>query len=235
MLNKAHELITFTDYHDLFTKYDTLTKISFDYAVVEKETEIEVMRYSGQWKDLGTWDTLTEAMNENIIGNGFLDETSSDVHIINELDMPILAMGMSNVIICASAQGILVSEREKSSQIRSYADAIDKRIMFAEKSWGSFQILDVGTESLTIKLQVKAGCGMHYHSHAKRDEIWNIIGGTGEAVVDGKQQFVQAGDSIFLPAGSKHTIIADTKLTLIELQLGKDITNEDKQHFPINL
>ena len=37
VLGKAHELIDFTDYQDLFEKYDTLTKISFDYAVVEKE------------------------------------------------------------------------------------------------------------------------------------------------------------------------------------------------------
>ena len=35
VLKRAHELIDFTDYQDLFKKYDTLTKISFDYAVVE--------------------------------------------------------------------------------------------------------------------------------------------------------------------------------------------------------
>ena len=51
-------------YHDLFAKYDTLTKISFDYAVVEKEKKIQVQRFAGQWKDLGTWNTLTEAMEE---------------------------------------------------------------------------------------------------------------------------------------------------------------------------
>ena len=55
MLDKAHELIDFENYEDLFNKYETLTKISFDYAVVEKEDNIQVMRFSGQWKDLGTW------------------------------------------------------------------------------------------------------------------------------------------------------------------------------------
>ena len=53
VLKRAHELIDFTDYEDLFQKYDTLQKISFDYAVVEKEPAIEVMRFAGTWKDLG--------------------------------------------------------------------------------------------------------------------------------------------------------------------------------------
>ena len=43
----------------------TLNKISFDYAVVEHEPEIEVMRFAGTWKDLGTWNTLTEAMDSH--------------------------------------------------------------------------------------------------------------------------------------------------------------------------
>ena len=64
----AHKLIDFTDYEDLFNKYETLTKISFDYAVVEKEDNIQVMRFSGELKDLGTWYTLTEAMEEPVIG-----------------------------------------------------------------------------------------------------------------------------------------------------------------------
>ena len=36
VLQRAHELIDFTDYSDLYAKYDTLTKISFDYAVAEQ-------------------------------------------------------------------------------------------------------------------------------------------------------------------------------------------------------
>ena len=62
VLDRARELIGFTDYQDLYQRYETLPKISFDYAVVEKEPRIQVMRFAGQWKDMGTWNTLTEAM-----------------------------------------------------------------------------------------------------------------------------------------------------------------------------
>lgn len=106
VLNKAHELIDFTDYQDLFDKYETLQKISFDYAVVEKEDRIQVMRFGGQWKDLGTWNTLTEAMEENTIGDARMNDACSNVHIINELGVPVLAMGMHDVVISASPEGI---------------------------------------------------------------------------------------------------------------------------------
>lgn len=89
VLNKAHELIGFTDYWDLLAKYDTLENISFDYAVVEKEDKIQVQRFSGQWKDLGTWNTLTEAMDESVVGNGILNEKCSNVHIVNEMNVQI--------------------------------------------------------------------------------------------------------------------------------------------------
>lgn len=231
VLNKAHELIDFTDYHDLFEKYDTLTKISFDYAVVEKEDKIQVQRFAGQWKDLGTWNTLTEAMEESVIGKGVLNDTCTGVHILNEMDVPVLAMGLHDVVISASPDGILVSDKEQSSYIKPFVDKFEQQIMFAEKSWGSYKVMDVESESMTIKVTLNPGHKMNYHSHKNRDEVWVVLSGTGKTVVDGKEQKVKAGDVITMKAECKHTVVADTELKLIEVQLGKDITVTDKQKF----
>lgn len=233
VLDKAHELIDFSDYQDLFAKYETLTKISFDYAVVEKEDKIQVMRFAGEWKDLGTWNTLTEAMEENCIGNAILNEKCENVHVINELDMPILCMGLKNVVVSASPEGILVSDKEESSYIKPYVDSIDQQIMFAEKSWGSFKVVDVEDESLTIKITLNPGHSMNYHSHERRDEVWTIISGKGRTIVDGMEQQVSAGDVITMEAGCRHTIIAETELQVIEVQLGKEISVHDKQKFEL--
>ena len=92
VIDKAHELIDFTDYYDLFSQYSSLEKISFDYAVVEKENKIQVNRFRGKWKDIGTWNTLTESITDNVIGKGELGDECNNVHIINEMDVPILAM-----------------------------------------------------------------------------------------------------------------------------------------------
>jgi mannose-1-phosphate guanylyltransferase len=231
VLNKAHEMIDFVDYQDLFAKYDTLTKISFDYAVVEKEEKIQVMRFAGQWKDLGTWNTLTEAMEETSVGDAIMNESCENVHIVNELGVPVLAMGLHDVVISASPEGILVSDKEQSSYIKPFVDKIDQQIMFAEKSWGSFRVLDVEEESLTIKVTLNAGHKMNYHSHKHRDEVWTVISGMGRTIVDGMEQNVRAGDVITMQAGCRHTVMADTELKLIEVQLGREISVHDKQKF----
>lgn len=233
VLDKAHELIDFIDYQDLFDKYGTLTKISFDYAVVEKEPKIQVMRFAGQWKDLGTWNTLTEAMGEKAIGNAQMDDHCTNVHIINELAVPVLAMGLHDVVISASPEGILVSNKEQSSYIKPFVDKIDQQIMFAEKSWGSFRVLDVEEESLTIKVTLNAGHSMNYHSHKNRDEVWVVTSGTGRTVVDGMEQAVKAGDVVTMQAGCRHTVIADSELKLVEVQLGREISVHDKKKYEL--
>ena len=233
VLNKAHELLDFKDYADLFAKYDTLEKISFDYAVVEKEDNIQVMRFAGEWKDLGTWNTLTEAMGESSVGNVIENDTNVNVHIVNELDVPVLCMGLKDVIVSASPEGILVADKEKSAQIKGYVDKLDNQIMYAEKSWGSFRVLDVEDGSMTIKVTLNPGHKMNYHSHEHRSEVWNIISGNGTVIVDGKKRDVSAGDVIELPAGCKHTVIAETELRIIEVQIGKEINIHDKKKYEL--
>lgn len=233
VMDIAHKIIDFKDYYDLFEKYATLPKISFDYAVVEKENKIQVQRFAGQWKDLGTWNTLTEAMEESVVGNGIMSDTCNGVHIVNEMDVPILAMGLQDVVISASPEGILVSDKEQSSYIKPFVDKFEQQIMFAEKSWGSFRVIDVENESMTIKVTLNAGHSMNYHSHKNRDELWVVISGNGKAIVDGKEQKIKPGDVITMPAGIRHTVFAESELKLIEVQIGKDINVYDKQKFII--
>lgn len=233
VLDAAHKLIDFKDYYDLFDKYATLTKISFDYAVVEKEPKITVMRYIGQWKDLGTWNTLTEAMAEPVIGKAVLNDKCEDVHVINELNLPILCMGLHNMVVAVGPEGILVSEKEQSSYIKPFVDNIIQPVMFAEKSWGSYQVVDVEPDSMTVKITLKPGSKMNYHSHQQRDEVWSIISGRGKTIVDGMEQIVKPGDVVTLEAGCKHTVIAETELKIIEVQLGREISVHDKQKYEL--
>ncbi len=232
VLNKAHELIDFTDYNDLLAKYGILDKISFDYAVVEKEPDIEVMRFSGKWKDLGTWNTLTEAMEEPVIGEAILNDKCEDAYVINELNVPVLAMGIKNAVICASAQGILVSDMQQSSYIKPFVDKIDDRIMFSEKSWGSYRVIAVEEGSMTVMVTLNPGHGMHYHSHKLRDEVWTVISGEGTAIIDEIVYRVKPGDVLRMRAGQKHKVIADSELKIIEVQIGEEISVDDKEKFP---
>ncbi|MCH3958444.1 MAG: cupin domain-containing protein [Selenomonas sp.] len=233
LLHCAHELLDFVDYQDLFAKYDTVEKISFDYAVVEKEPEIQVMRFNGMWKDLGTWNTLTEAMEEKFIGQVHLNEDCENTHVVNEMDVPIICMGLKNIVVAASPEGVLVADKKQSSYIKPLVDRINQQIMFAEKSWGRFRVLDVEDDSLTIKITLQAGHRMNYHSHERRDEVWNVVSGQGMVIVNDEKRQVRSGDVVKLPQGCRHMLVAKTELQVIEVQMGQDIDVHDKRKYQL--
>jgi len=232
VLDKCKELLGTSDYATLFAGYGELKKISFDYAVVEQETDIEVVRYAGTWKDLGTWNTLTEAMEEDFIGDVRMDDTCENTHVINEMGIPILCMGLKNVVVSASPEGILVSDKIQSAHIKPYVDAIDQQIMFAEKSWGGYRVLDVEENAITVKVTLNPGNKMNYHSHEKRDEVWTVIAGSGMTIVDGMEQPIGVGDVVTMAAGCKHTVVAgENGLQMIEVQIGSEISVSDKKKY----
>ena len=235
VLDKAKDQLGSCDYNSLFTGYADLDKISFDYAVVEQERSLAVIKYRGQWKDIGSWNTLTEAMSENIIGDAMMDEACHNVHIINELDVPILAMGINDAVISASPDGILVSDKDRSGHLKKFVEQRDRKAMFAEKSWGSFRVIDAEEDSLTIKVVIKANDYMNYHSHDNRDEVWVVVSGEGRTIVDGVERHISVGDVIIMKAGCKHTVIAKTELKLVEVQIGKEITVRDKHKYPFEI
>lgn len=230
VLEKARELLGTADYRTLLENYASLKKISFDYAVVEQETDIAVLRYTGTWKDIGTWNTFTEAMEDTVVGRGLIGDGCDEVHIINELNLPILTMGLKNAVVAASPDGILVSSQDTADKIKPWVDAIDQQIMYAEKSWGRYQVLDVGEGSLTILVSLNPGTHMSYHSHVHRDEVWTVTGGSGTVTVDGEERRVESGSVIRLPTGCCHTAAAgENGLRMIEVQLGRDISAADKK------
>lgn len=230
LLEKAHAMVDFEDYRDLYSKYETLTKISFDYAVVEKETSIQVMRYNGDWKDVGTWNMMAD----NIKGKAVMDDTCVNTQIVNELNIPILAMGCKDMVIAASGDGILISDKERSGYMKPYVEKISTEVMFAEKSWGTYTVMDVQEGSMTVKVSMQAGQKLSYHYHNSRDEVWTVVAGQGKAIVDGMKQILRAGDVVTIAAGCKHTIEAVTNLDIIEVQIGETISVADKYKSSLN-
>ena len=228
ILNRAHELIDFKDYQDLFDHYEDCNKISFDYAVGEHEKSIGVVRYAGEWKDIGSWNTFAEEMHGQFIGKGEMDDTCEGSNVVNELDIPIIAMGLKDMVVAASNDGILVSSKERSSHIKPYVEKVTDEIRYAEKSWGSFTVVDIQPGAHVIRVVLLPGHSLKYHSHERRDEVWTIISGEGTVILDDKQFDVKAGDVVQMKIGQKHTVIARTKLVINEVQLGEDITVEDK-------
>lgn len=224
-------------YEYLRENYSKLRKISFDYEIVETCDSIAMVPYYGTWRDLGTWNTLSDVMREPYAGKVYSGEGTEDTHIINELDIPIVALGIKNAVITACPDGILVTDKQASSQLKPYVDQIDQRPMYEERQWGSYRVLNYISHSdrrisLTKHLCIKAGHSLSYQRHKNRDEIWTVIEGTGDLLIDGHIRNVRCGDVAYIVKGSKHSLRAATDLHMIEVQIGTELAEEDIERFP---
>ncbi|MEJ8545112.1 sugar phosphate nucleotidyltransferase [Brevibacillus borstelensis] len=219
-------------YDQLIEQYDKLPKISFDYEVVEKAERVVAIPFQGTWRDLGTWDTLTSDFQTKVIGKGVISEDSSNTHLINELDIPIAILGVSNIVVAASPDGVLVSDKSASHRVKDFVKPLEQRPMFEERRWGWYRVLDYqtsedGTEIMTKRLCITAGKNLSYQYHLMRSEVWTIVSGTGEFVLEDQMVLVSAGDVFKIPTGAKHGIKAITELEIIEVQMGTRLIEED--------
>ncbi len=225
-----------TSYDDLAASYGDLPKRSFDYEVVEQADSVSVVSYDGMWKDLGTWNTLAEEMRDSQAGR-VVSNDIPNTHVINELNIPLVALGIENAVIVATPDGILVSDKAASASMKPYVEhAAEGRAMYEARNWGDYRVLDhavygSGARSLTKYLRISAGSQISYQRHRLREEIWTVVDGTGEVVVEGDVRPVRQGDAVSIPRGSLHGIRALSDLHIIEVQIGSSLTEDDIERF----
>ena len=213
LMEIADQYVQNRDFDDITKHYGDLKKDSFDYEVVEKTKSLAVVPYSGEWKDIGTWNTLTEEMEEESVGYAVTGEDCENTHVINELSIPVVALGTKNIVVAASPDGILVSDKHKSSYIKPYVENITGRPMYEERRWGEYKVYDYiqykdGTKSLTKHITVHAGMAQDYQLHHYKDEVITVVNGSGEFVIDGCLMKLSYGDTICIRRGQKHTVRA---------------------------
>lgn len=220
------------DHNKLLEKYDQLQKISFDQHIVENLSNFVLFPYEGDWKDIGTWDVLTEEMDTFVTGQGVVSSNSWNTHLINELGIPAAVLGVPDSIVAITSEGVLVANKADSVKINDFIKNLRQRPMYEERRWGWYRVLDysengLNNKTLTKKIRVHAGKNLSYQFHSKRNEVWTIILGEGEVVLNEKIHSVKAGDVLQIPVGSKHGIKAITDLEFIEVQIGSELTEED--------
>lgn len=236
MVNVLEKYITASSFEELHSRYGELPKISFDYEVAEKAESVAVLPFNGKWKDLGTWNSLTEELSSKAIGNVALGEQTENTHVVNELGMPVFCNGVKDIVVASSPDGILVCGKEYSENIKNYVDNLSPRPMYEERRWGSYRVLDSttysdGCMSLTKVIQIKSGRYISYQIHNNREEVWTVVDGEGVVVLDGERRNVSRGDVVVIKQGQKHAIKASTDLQIVEVQMGSSLVEEDIERF----
>ena len=232
MMEIAQRYVKADSFEEMRSRYSEFPKISFDYEVAEKADSVAVLPYSGQWKDLGTWNTLTDELHHHIIGNAVMGPRCTNTHVINELQYPIYVDGMEDTVIAASPDGIIVCRKKYTEDIKKAVDHLPPRPMYEERRWGSYRVIDDttyadGRHSLTKSLTINAGKNISYQVHRHRSEAWTIVEGEGIFVLDGVERKVGPGETVVIPVNHYHALKALTTLTFIEVQTGNPLVEED--------
>ena len=232
MMEIAQRYVKADSFEEMRSRYSEFPKISFDYEVAEKADSVAVLPYSGQWKDLGTWNTLTDELHHHIIGNAVMGPRCTNTHVINELQYPIYVDGMEDTVIAASPDGIIVCRKKYTEDIKKAVDHLTPRPMYEERRWGSYRVIDDttyadGRHSLTKSLTINAGKNISYQVHRHRSEAWTIVEGEGIFVLDGVERKVGPGETVAIPVNHYHALKALTTLTFIEVQTGNPLVEED--------
>ena len=211
-------------YADVLNNYLQLEKDSFDYVVLEKSESVAVVSYEGDWKDLGTWNTLTEVMDEVPIGDVKISDDCVNTHVVNELEIPVVVMGAKDMVVAASPDGILVADKVQSSFIKKYVEDRDMRPMFEERSWGDYTVLNVsvdehGNKAVTKKKCIRAGNVIEETSHKTHSEVWTILSGKAVININGRNHDALPGDTYTIPKRVFHSLTAVENTILIEIQI----------------
>ena len=219
------------DYDGMFEQYHKLTKISFDYEVLQKANRLVAVQFEGFWKDLGTWESMAEQMSTDTMGNVIMDDTCMDTQVINDLEIPVAVMGAQNMVVVASKEGILVADKNEAARVKELTANVEYKSKYEERRWGTLETLhdtqNAEVSTLARKIKIYDGMSSSYHFHKERDEIWTVLSGTGELILEGNKIVLTPGKAICIRKNQRHAVKAFGDFEYIEIHIGTKIGNDD--------
>ncbi len=126
---KLHSTDSPEDYEKVYLSFENDT---IDYALIEKVEDLLVVPASFDWMDLGSYGDLHKAVGADEQGNyvGIGDVELTDVencYIENHEDKPVAVIGLDNVVVINTKDGILVARKDLGQKVGEVAKKIAKR------------------------------------------------------------------------------------------------------------
>lgn len=120
------------DYHSQLREiFPTLEKISVDYAIMEKATNVKMVELNCEWIDLGSWPALEDVLEPDQQGNSII----ADKHvvmdsfrnvIVNDVQDHIVAvLGLDDCIVIHSEDATLVCRKSDNQRLKELVNAIE--------------------------------------------------------------------------------------------------------------
>jgi len=214
------------------------TKISIDYAVMERTAVAGMLAASFDWSDIGAWDSIHEIKPKDADGNVLEGPAVViDTHrsLVRSDDMLTTVIGLDDVIVVSTRDAVLVASMAAAGKVKTLVEQMKAQgrpeaseHLRIYRPWGWYQRIDIGARFQVKRIHVKESAQLSLQKHFHRAEHWVVVSGTAEVTVDDKTRFVHENESVYLPIGCTHRLKNPGKiaLELIEVQVGS-YTGED--------
>ncbi|XID90874.1 mannose-1-phosphate guanylyltransferase [Paenibacillaceae bacterium WGS1546] len=112
--------------------YAELPRISVDYAILEKASNLYAIPFRYEWEDMGSWtsfERIREAAadaNGNIT-HGTVHAFESSHNIIFAEGMKTIVIGAEDLIIVSTTEGLLVCHKSKEPDLKSFVQRVEKQ------------------------------------------------------------------------------------------------------------
>jgi mannose-1-phosphate guanylyltransferase/mannose-6-phosphate isomerase len=217
---------------------------AIDTAIMEKSRNLQVIKVSAGWSDLGDWNAIWRESQKDQNG---LVTTGKSVGIdcrnsllrSSDRDGPqLVGIGLTDMVAVATRDSVLVTSRERAQDVRmaaslGLADFGALQCPHVDKPWGSFDILGGGLRYQVKRLTVKPGGQLSLQSHRFRAEHWVVVQGKALVTRGDDVQEIETSGSVYVEKGQVHRLEnrTDQALVLIEVQIGAHIAEDDIKRY----
>ena len=221
--------------------WDRVPEDSIDYAVMEKVSNVSVVRFSEHWSDLGSWEAVWQESARDAAGNALSGPaTALDCEttlLRSETDeIELVGIGLKNTVAVATRDAVMVADLSDSQNVKRAVSTLKARgvkqatsFPVDHRPWGWFESLVVGERFQVKRIHVHPGAALSLQSHHHRSEHWIVVQGTARVTVDDEVTLLTENQSVYIPLGAVHRMENPGKvpMVLIEVQTGSYLGEDD--------
>ena len=130
-LYQALERIKETEFDETeaYNAFKSLPKVSIDYGVMEKTSDLVVVKGEFHWDDIGTWDSLDRILKTDSNGNIIQGEKFLGLDVQNSVifgEKPIVMLGISDIVLIDTQDCVFVCHRTRAREIKRITKKLTK-------------------------------------------------------------------------------------------------------------
>jgi mannose-1-phosphate guanylyltransferase/mannose-6-phosphate isomerase len=223
----------------MIANFPKMPDISIDYAVMEKSKKVVAIPMDIYWSDIGSWDSLYDALDKDekanvILGDVLAKDTEGCLVIGNK--RLIATVDLKDLIIVETDDAVLIAKRGSAQKVKHVVEELkrEKRIEVFEhrtayRPWGECTILEEGPGYKIKRIVVKPGEKLSLQMHHHRSEHWVVVKGTAKVTIEDKVMYIHENESVYVPKSTPHRLENPGKIPLeiIEIQNGEYIGEDD--------